>query len=108
MSKTECMIIRGADLNDAGQLFRPKSSWPDHHWTTMLLDTTDPRVNFSVKYDDGEFMLSLSKDAPEEDEALFNHVMRFSRLNNLDFSCCTTECERCKGHPNCLANGVYK
>ena len=98
----DCMIIRGKSDQDID--FRPSSCWPEKHWATQLLDSWGGKVHFSTKFLEDEIVLTLTRKSHLESEHLFEHIMWFCRLWDLDYTICRTECEKCEGHPACIKN----
>ena len=98
-----CMIIRGAVPVDGREMkFRPQSSWPDHHWTSQILDPLVAREHYQIQYVEDEFVITISPEAKEEDPAFFEHLMTFAKENGLDHTECLTECSGCEGHDKCI------
>ncbi len=97
----DCIIIRGT--TQSGEKFRPSSCWPDKHWSAQLIDACGGLINFNTKHIDDEVVVTLTRKSHLESEHLFEHIMWFCRLWDLDYTICKTECEKCEGHPKCLS-----
>ena len=100
---TDCMIIRGAIPIDGKEMkFRPQSSWPDHHWTSLIIDQFAKLAHFHIRYVDEEFVVAITPKSKEENPELFEHLMKFAQDNGLDHTECLRKCEDCEGHQACL------
>lgn len=98
----DCLIIRGVN-RDTGKTFRPATRSPDKHWAYMLMDQYSHILNMSIKWIDGEPMVTLTRSAHTECESAFVHVMEFCKRFNLDATWCRRECEKCSGHISCVS-----
>ena len=116
MNKT-CLVVRGKKQND--NRFRPCTPTPDKHWAYMLLDSyaeyNDEKR--SVEYPEGigihwnednndVISVKITPELWKNDEACFEHLMRFIRENELtyEFPCEMEACVKCEGHPSCISN----
>lgn len=99
----DCMIIRGAVVGTDGNesVFRPATRSPGMHWAYQLIDQYSHLLNISLKWIDGEPMVTLTKTAKEESENAFKHVMEFAKRFGLDITYCRRECDVCSGHSSC-------
>ena len=101
----DCMIIRGAVQQNGHEVaFRPATRAPSMHWAYMLIDSYANLVNISIKWIDGEPMVTITRNLHVEDNLAFEHIMEFAVLHGLDVTTCETECFKCTGHPKCIGD----
>lgn len=111
-----CIVIRGKKQND--DRFRPATPAPDMHWSYQLLagceqhngekhTLTYPkgvRINWGND-DDDVISVTVSSELWKNNEACFEHLMRFIKLHELtyEFPNNMQECVNCAGHPSCVS-----
>lgn len=100
---SDCLIVRGSVVDSHGKevVFRPSTKAPSMHWANMLIDQYSHLLNMSIKWIDGEPMVTLTRGAKYENENAFKHVMEFAKRFGLDTTHCRRECFVCSGHTSC-------
>jgi len=83
---------------------RPGTNAPSMHWAYIIYDAYRDLEGVSIVYDDGVPTLRLTKKLMQDNEIAFRHIMRFTKLHDIDFDIDRNECKNCPGHNDCVKN----
>jgi hypothetical protein len=87
---------------------RPSTVSPDRHWTQMVLGRFGgafPYIQIcGSEHDKGGPEIWISRQLKDMDEEGFVWLMNLIRSENIATTFFEDECERCSGHPSCVAS----
>lgn len=98
----DCITIYGKTIN--GNTFMPSAKVPGLHWAYMFIDQFSDYTDISLKWTEGEIVISVKRSFPESCKLCFEHLMKFIKLHNLEYEINEKEYILCKGNSNCISN----
>ena len=102
---TSCIRIH--DHHQDGSRMRPSgSSDAMQHWAYRLAASYlgQPGIVIAGAEDDIGIEVWINKDFWKSNPDAFDHIMHFTRSNQLDYSIEEDECKMCEGRATCLRN----